>query len=289
MKLALGTVQFGLAYGAFNRNGQVTESETANILERAKAAGINLLDTAHAYGNSESVLGSLDAASRFRVVTKLPALNDDLANRATELFSESLRRLRVQRVYGLLLHRAADLLGPNADDIWKKLQDQRERGFVQRIGFSAYGPTEALEVLRRYPVELIQLPLNVFDTRHIDSGLLEICKSRGIEVHARSIFLQGFAIGNPAELVGHLAKYRDVLERFQARCRDLKLTPMQAALRFALDLPQVDQVVIGVESCKQLEEILTATRAEPLPTSAFKDLNSDDLALVDPSLWAAKA
>lgn len=288
MKLALGTVQFGLAYGAFNQNGQVPENEVASILEYAHAEGIGVLDTAYAYGNSEAVLGAVHAASRFRIVTKLPGLQGDSALRAGELFAESLRRLQVQNVYGLLLHRAADLLSPQADELWKVLQYQRASGKVQRIGFSAYGPEEALEVLRRYPVELIQLPLNVFDTRHVDSGLLEICQSRGIEVHARSIFLQGFAIGNPAGLAGHLAAYRDVLERFQERCRDLGLTPMQAALRFALDQPQVGQIVIGVESRRQLQEVLFASRGAPLPALALKGLNSSDLALIDPSLWKKK-
>ena len=289
MKLALGTVQFGLAYGAFNLNGQVAEHEVARILERAKTAGIDLLDTAHAYGNSESVLGALHAGDEFRIVTKLPALHDSSPGRVLELFTESLRRLRAQRVYGLLLHRAADLLAPNADGLWKVLQAQRDQGLVQRIGFSAYGPAEALEVLQRYSVELIQLPLNVFDTRHIDSGLLDICKSRGIQVHARSIFLQGFAMSNPEELSGHLGRYREVLARFQERCRNLALTPMQAALRFALDLPQVDQIVVGVENRRQLEEILEATRSAPLPASVFKGLNSQDLALIDPSLWTSRA
>lgn len=286
MKLALGTVQFGLAYGAFNQGGQVSREEVAKILDVAREVGISVLDTAHAYGNSESVLGELDASERFRLITKLPALDgDSVVARAREFFEQSLQRLHATVVDGLLLHRAADLLGPHADALWQVLQGWRDQGLVRRIGFSAYGPEEALNILQRYPVELIQLPINVFDRRHIDSGLLDMCMSRGVEIHARSVFLQGFALSSPAQLSGHLSGYRGVLERFQKRCEQLGVTPMQAALRYVLDLPQIHQVVVGVERCEQLAELLLAADGAPLPNKALDDLGVNDLALVDPSRW----
>lgn len=286
MKIALGTVQFGLTYGAFNRDGQVSQDDVQAILALAQDAGIDTLDTAHAYGSSEAVLGDQQAGERFRIVTKIPALaGSDAAVHVPKLFSQSLERLRIKQVHGLLLHRAADLLDAGADAVWQAMQALREQGRVRCIGFSAYGPEEALQVLHHFPVELIQLPLSVFDTRHRDAGVLALCRSRGIEVHVRSVFLQGFALAEPGTLAGHLAQYRAVLAGFRARCTAHGLTPLQAALRYALDLPEVAKVVVGVNGRAQLDEILRAVGGEAAAAEFFEGLSCGDLNLIDPSRW----
>jgi aryl-alcohol dehydrogenase-like predicted oxidoreductase len=286
MKLALGTVQFGLAYGAFSSAGQVPVADVRQILQLAQAEGVRMLDTAHAYGNSEAVLGELAAARQFRIVTKVPALTGtDTASQLHSLFAQSLVRLQADSVHGLLLHRAADLDGGNGQVIWRALEDLRDRGKVKRIGFSAYGPDEALSLLQRYPAQLIQVPVNVFDTRHLDSGLLDLCHQRSIEVHTRSVFLQGFLLSDPSHLKGPHSIWTELLTRFRGRCNELGLTPLQAALRYALDLPQIAQVVVGVESRAQLAEILQAAQGPDLPKSAFGDLACSNLDLIDPSRW----
>ena len=286
MKIAVGTVQFGLAYGAFNQVGQVSVTEVRQILELAKTAGVSLLDTANAYGNSEAVLGEVAAGDYFRLVTKIPALvGVDPVNQIRKFFSESLLRLRVNKVHGLLLHRAADLVGPNGAALWRLLEELRDSGKINKIGFSAYGPEEAKAVMEQYPVQLIQLPANVFDTRHLDAGVLDICHSQGIEVHVRSVFLQGFILSNPEYLSGHLSAWRDLLSKFQTRCIEMGVSPLQAALQYIMDLPQVDQVIVGVDRCSQLTEILQASKSIPLSHTNMCDFASKDLQLIDPSKW----
>lgn len=286
MKLALGTVQFGSPYGAFNRVGQVSILEVREILELARLSGVTLLDTAHAYGASESVLGELGAGGDFRIVTKVPALSaPDPDAELRGLFLQSLQRLRVNTVYGLLLHRAADLLGSNGPVIWRALEGLRASGQVSRIGFSAYGPEEALALLQRYPVQLIQLPLNVFDTRHLDSGVLDFCYSRDIEVHVRSVFLQGFALANPTHLDGHLAAWNDLLTRFRRHCLDLGVTQLQASLHYAMGLPQVSQIVVGVDRPEQLAEVLQGVQGEILTLGTMSGFACSNLKLIDPSNW----
>jgi aryl-alcohol dehydrogenase-like predicted oxidoreductase len=132
---------------------------------------------------------------------------------------------------------------------------------------------------------VIQVPVNVFDTRHLDSGLLDLCHQRSIEVHTRSVFLQGFLLSDPSHLKGPHSIWTELLTRFRGRCNELGLTPLQAALRYALDLPQIAQVVVGVESRAQLAEILQAAQGPDLPKSAFGDLACSNLDLIDPSRW----
>ncbi|RZK44049.1 MAG: hypothetical protein EOO59_22115 [Hymenobacter sp.] len=73
-RLALGTAQFGLAYGLNNQTGQPSKTAVAEVLAAAQAAGLTLLDTAAAYGNSEARLGELVGSNAaFDLLTKLPA------------------------------------------------------------------------------------------------------------------------------------------------------------------------------------------------------------------------
>lgn len=286
MKIALGTVQFGLPYGAFNTTGQVHIDEVRQILELAANAGIQLLDTAHAYGSSESTIGEVCAADKFNLVTKIPALSaSDPETALPFLFNESLQRLRTDRVYGLLLHRATDLLAASGPCVWKSMEALQKSNRVRRIGVSVYGPQEAQEVIERYPIQLIQLPLNIFDRRHIESGLLALCHDRGIEVHVRSAFLQGFALTQPDQLNGHLLRWQGLLSAFNQRCRDLQITPLQGALRFVLDQAAVQQVVVGVDSTHQLHQIIAAVQCTALPDGWHAGLSCTDLDLTDPSRW----
>jgi aryl-alcohol dehydrogenase-like predicted oxidoreductase len=286
MKLALGTVQFGLDYGAFNKGGQVHLKDVRQILDLASGAGVGMLDTAHAYGNSENVLGQVDGSARFRIVTKTPALaGEGQAAQVRAFFDESLARLRVPNVHGLMLHRADDLSGPDGAAIWRELESIRESGKAERIGFSVYAPEEARRLLARFPVQMIQLPLNVFDTRHLDSGLLDLCREKGVEVHVRSVFLQGFALSQPDGLTGHLRRFSGLLERFRGRCNEVGVTPLQGALGFALGLPQVDHVVVGVDGPGQFSEVLAAARAPALPHETWRDMASDALELIEPRRW----
>lgn len=287
MKLALGTAQFGMAYGTFNRTGQVPLLEIHKILDFAASKGVGVLDTAHSYGSSEEVLGQIDAGARFDVVTKIPALNGlHAAVRAPKLFSQSLDRLRLGRVYGLLLHRAADLFEEGADALWQSLEALKVHGQVQKIGFSASGPEEALQILQRFPVDLVQIPMNVFDARHRDSAVLALCQERGVEVHARSVFLQGFALAVPDELTGHLAKYRGLLSAFRTCCAKLGVSPLHGALQYALKQLEVTRVVVGTDSLAQCEDIVRASCGAQIAfPSEFESVRCDDLDLIDPSRW----
>ncbi len=286
LKLALGTVQFGLAYGAFNRSGRIQPDEVCGILDVAHAHGIDTLDTAHAYGESEEVIGACAAGSRFRLVTKIPALDQvDGINQISGYFKASCERLKVARVHGLLLHRGADLLGANGGKFWRALVGLRDAGLVERIGFSAYGVEEARQIINEYPVQIIQLPMNIFDRRHLQGGIIDLCLRQGIEIHARSVFLQGFILSQPQRLTGHLSGWKANLEDFRLRCVEHGVTALEAALGYVLSVPEVSRVVIGIDSQKHLVEIINAATPADFDPAAFGDCICNDIDLIDPSRW----
>ena len=283
MRLALGTVQFGMNYGAFNAHGQPKTEAIAQILDHAAAIGVTTLDTAQAYGESERLLGALKAAERFQIITKIQRPNPV---GVTAMVSESLSRLGASPLYGVMLHNAGDLLGDDGDTYWTELEHLREQGVIRLIGVSVYGPEEAATLLDRYPIGIIQFPMNVFDRRMQTSGVLERLQGQGVECHARSMLLQGFALADPARLPVHLVPFRPLLDRFIAYCEAMKMTRLEAAYGY-LAKADISKIVVGVDSYEQLHEIGQVAQIEREPLDEMPEIVCENLDLIIPSRWAA--
>lgn len=290
MKLGLGTVQFGLDYGITNAAGRTSEVEVGRILRLAANNGIRVLDTAAGYGESETVLGrTLPARHPFAIVTKTPARRkeengDAYAERVKATFRRSLARMGQKKIYGLLAHHAEDLLSAQGEILMQVLLELRRQGFVEKVGVSIYNAAQIDTILARYPVQLVQLPVSVLDQRLIDSGHLARLRRAGIEVHARSVFLQGLLLMTPDAIPPYFSAIRDHLGRYLAYLESLALTPMEAALGFVHGLPEVDHVVFGVNTATQLQEIL-AVQIKQVDTRSMARFALSDPAMLDPSRW----
>ena len=189
-KIALGTVQFGLDYGQFNKNGVVNPDEVEKIINFARIKGIKFLDTAHSYGTSEQVLGK-NGVSDFKIVTKFSKVNKN-GSSLFKSIKNAHNLLNVRRNYGYLAHNAKVLLSSDGQIIFNRLKNLKDQNLIEKIGVSVYEPTEARSSINKYNIDLIQIPFNIFDNRW-DSILNEM-KDQDIEIHARSIFLQGLAL-----------------------------------------------------------------------------------------------
>jgi len=285
-RLALGTVQFGLRYGIANEIGQVDRVQAAAILEHARAAAVDTLDTAIGYGESERRLGEIGVAG-WQIVSKLPAIPDscaDVSRWVNESLDGSLSRLGVPRLYGLLLHRSQDLLGPNGSALHRAMLAVKEEGRVQKIGVSVYGPDELATVLSKFSLDLVQSPFNIVDRRLAGSGWLHRLNESGIEVHVRSIFLQGLLLMPAAARPAKFRHWQPLWDRWHQWLQETQLTPLQACLAFALSPPEVARVVVGVDSLPQLQEILRAVDAPR--TATPRALMSEDVNLINPSRWS---
>jgi aryl-alcohol dehydrogenase-like predicted oxidoreductase len=291
MKLGLGTVQFGTDYGISNQSGKTTPTEVAKILEFAAANGISCLDTAPAYGNSETVLGEiLTLDHQFRIVTKTNKIaksqitNDDV-QLALDMFGQSLDRLQQKSVYGLLVHHPNDLLNEGGDRLMAGLESLKERGLVEKIGVSVYNRMEIDRLLDKYSIDLFQVPLNVFDQRLLSNGYLQSVKDMGIEIHVRSVFLQGILFMSENELPEHLSGFFLHLKKWRETIKSSNLSALQAAISFACNLLEVDRVLVGVNSLNQLSEIVNTSYHRSLDKDDITQLSIQDVKLIDPSLW----
>lgn len=283
-RIGLGTVQFGINYGISNTGGQVPAAEVASILASAHQAGIGVLDTAASYGKAEEAIGrTLQDSYSFRVVTKALPLSyglDAVERRARD----SIVLLGHKPIDAILVHAAQDLASPDGPRLWSLLQRLRDEGLCERIGISAYVDDGPLELARKYQPDLMQVPFSLLDQRLMQRGVLDALKELDVELHVRSILLQGLLLMNPGRLPAKLAHAQPALAAARDHIRRAGLKPIEAALGFVLGQKAIDVAVVGVTSQTELSEILTAAETA-LPELDWASCAIDDPKIVTPSLW----
>jgi len=268
-KLCLGTAQFGMAYGITNTTGQVSEVEVAQLLLHAQDAGISYLDTAQAYGNAEMALGrQLPTFHCFKIISKLPAqpqlvFSDQDSEVWERNFFASCQRLGVQGLDAFLLHSPADLRKPGAHCLEAWLLSLRERGLVQRLGVSIYA-AEDLEGVNPGLLDIVQLPLSLFDQRLLQDGTLARLSEGGTAIHARSLYLQGLLLTSAAQWPPRVGQeVRAHQHALEALAQEKGCQLIDLALGFARVQEDLEAVVIGVCSCHELAELCAAWSATP--------------------------
>lgn len=283
--LALGTAQLGLSYGVANVSGQINENDAISILLKARAAGLCTLDTAISYGESEKRLGRVGVSS-WKIITKLPEVPldcNDIAGWVLETFEASLSRMRVKEVYGLLLHRPMQLCGPSGKQIYQALVALKGSGQVKKIGISIYSPEELNAFWPEFQFDLVQAPFSVVDRRLSTSGWLKRLNETNVEVHVRSIFLQGLLLMPASDLPKYFDRWAPLWDAWFNWLKCNRLCPIKVCLGFILSHPEISRIVIGVDNLEQLKEITASMGFNDLePLDIF---SCEDLDLVNPTRW----
>jgi len=281
-KMVLGTAQFGMNYGIANRNGQVHGDEIAMILDLALQNGIDTLDTAKAYGNSEEAIGSYLSKrpeEKWYIITKLSAEDGNLKKQ----YQESKERLGCAP-WTILAHRVSDYLDETFCEnlhALKKLHD------VQKVGVSIYTVEDIQKVLSVMLPDIIQLPINILDTKLLRTGALSKLKDKNIEIHVRSVFLQGLFYLPEIEIVERFPQLQIDLNKLSSLAASQGLTLPELSLLYVTSLPEVDKVVVGVENASQLEAHFTTlakTFDESIPQEIL-DIEFEDETVLNPVLW----
>jgi aryl-alcohol dehydrogenase-like predicted oxidoreductase len=287
MKIALGTVQFGLNYGVANQAGRVQFEEVKLIISQAADQGVDTLDTAIAYGESENTLG-LVGVDNWNVVTKLPAVPPDCADVAkwvSTQIAESINRLGVSQLHGVLLHHPHQLLEAHGKQLSVALQHQKAMGLTRRIGVSIYSANELSPLISAMPCDLVQAPLNILDRQLVDSGWAKRLKDQDIELHVRSAFLQGLLLMPAHKRPVKFLPFNHVWSEWSRWLDVTGLTPLQACLGYVLGIAEVDKVVVGIDSAAQFNDILRASHAR---LSNFPNWQYPvDTDLINPGRWSA--
>lgn len=272
-KLVLGTAQFGMDYGINNKRGKIPREEVFEILKIASEVGIDTLDTAYTYGESESVIGDFinSSGSKLKVISKLPACSlEDIEN----IFETSINRLRLDSLYGYYVHSFSHYL--EVPDVWSALTKMKSEGKISKIGFSLYYPFELDYVLDcDIPLDIVQVPYSIFDQRF--SSYFPKLRDKKIEVFVRSVFLQGLGFKDPSELSIHFEKIKNKVSDLRKLSENLDVPLASLFLNFAVLNEYVDKVVVGIDSIENFREILDSSnylhKVDPIMTelASFKE------------------
>ena len=280
-KLALGTVQFGTNYGINNSVGIPNDKEITSILDYAYKNGINTLDTAIAYGKSEERLGKL-MKNNFQIISKFSGIYNfkDLEN---ELL-KSLSNLRMDNIYGFIFHNAYDLI--ENPKMWSYLERLKSLKKIKKIGFSIYNEKELNEILNiGFIPDLVQLPYSILD-RRFEKSLIKL-KQLGVEIHVRSVFLQGLYFREINSIPKKLNYLKPFLEKLHEICKINNISMSSLALNFIKQNKNIDKLVIGLDSVSQLKENISVMRynLEPDLIKLVKEINVKEKELLNPINW----
>jgi aryl-alcohol dehydrogenase-like predicted oxidoreductase len=284
LRLSIGAAQLGMNYGISNSKGQTSFLESKKIINFAKKNNINSIDTAFAYGDSEKVLGDI-GVSDFKITTKI-SLDDSVGNirtKVSNIVEKSLENLKVQKLYGLLLHNTSQLTQHNGFEFYDALFRLKEQKIVQKIGLSAYSPDEISMIIDKYDFDLIQLPFNIFDNRLICEDFLKKLKTKNIEVHVRSVFLQGLLLMDLDKIPKKFVNWKKDFQNLDDWIKTIGFTRLEACISYVKSFKEVDKIVVGVENQKQLSEILNSYKSKAVFN--FPKFDIHDEKLINPGMW----
>ena len=293
-KICLGTAQFGMNYGITNQKGQISKIEIQEILDYACNQEITYLDTAQSYGNSEDNIGlSLKNGNKFKIMSKLSPNEKNYwdINSITKLnieFNQSLEKLKVKNLDTLFIHRVSDLRLKGNLLLLDWLKKLKKNGLIKRIGLSIYLSSD-LNGLPLEIIDLIQLPVSIYDQRMVNSGLIKKLSNRGISIFGRSIFLQGLILSKlnwPNFISNDMYKHHLNLVNFVEKHN---ITLLDAALAFIQNIEGIEAFVVGISCKNDLTQIINSYKnTQSFNRKVIEDINSffwDRENDLDPRSW----
>jgi aryl-alcohol dehydrogenase-like predicted oxidoreductase len=289
-RLVLGTVQLGIPYGISNKTGKPDFSSACAIVKTAFDQGITRFDTAQAYGDSEEVLGNifnkLKLGGRAKVYSKLhPGLDLRSENAVRQSVEGSLRKLKVDRLEGLLLHQE-DGMRFWDECLGGALRKLVANGKVKLIGVSFYTPQRAIDVLDIGGIDIIQVPANILDRRFENAGVFKKAQERGKKVFVRSVFLQGLLLMPLDHVPASMRHALPYLERVEQMACDMKLSRQELVLGYAAKRWPGSSVLFGADSSKQVIDNVRSFSADifvKVDENVFKNVPEN---VLNPALWA---
>lgn len=258
-RIVLGTAQIGMNYGIANQSGKPDFQEVLAIVRTATEAGIDTFDTATAYGDSEQSLGrafaQLKIANNVNVMSKLGKQDFESPESCVAAVQQCVERLRVKQLSLIFAHAAESLQNAVTANCFAALKDA---GLVGAGGVSVYNAKEALDALAMPEIDVVQMPLNVFDMQAITDGVIDAARESGKKLIFRSVFLQGLLL-MPIEKVPQKMSFAlEFLKPWHQLCARLEVPPRVMALQCALSMAGSMPLLIGCESATQLRQNIDA-------------------------------
>ena len=282
-KIIIGTANVNNDYGLINN--KINTNEFKKLLNFAKLKGIKIIDTSPKYSNSEKIIGSV--LKKFKIITKVTNIplkikNREIKNWIMNKFTQSSKNLKISKVHGILLQNAEILLSKKSEVVYKTLLNLKKKKKLKKIGISIYNFKTLEKIINKYQIDFIQVPFNIFDRRIENEKLIKKIKKKGIEVHARSIFLQGLLIKKNLRIPKKLFALKKSLKLWKKWLERNNISALNACLNFVLRNKNIDKVVIGLNNLQNLKQVINYKKSN----INFKKFNMNvDSKYLDPRKW----
>ena len=294
-EISLGTVELGMDYGipVQGEQQQPSEGDAARLLNCALDLGINLIDTARAYGESEAIIGRALKSRRneYNLATKISSLNWEgysgkkLRGQVEGAITESLRTLQTDIIDLLYIHNATPELIQRGE-IAEIMQHAQQVGYARFIGATTYGEAAPLAVLKDGRFDCVQVAYNLLD-RQLEKQLLPLAKEKRVGVVIRSVLLKGALTYRYAHLPEELRELRTAVDEVNSLCSAQDSSLPELAYRFVLAHSAVSTALVGTGRVHELQETVSFAGGGALPLELTNDIreivaNPDQL---NPGNW----
>ena len=259
-KLILGTANFDMNYGLKNRYKKLEKTEIKKIIYYLKEKKINYIDTSQNYNNTEKILGNLNIKN-FKITTKFTFAQDTSAL-VKEKFLTTTKNLKTNFVHTIMFHRSEDLFKKNGEEVFSKMVLLKKGGYIKKIGVSVYRKEELKKVLDKYKFDVVQVPINIFNQSFLEKKFLSYLKKKKVEIHARSIFLQGLLLMRERKIPKFFLENSNIMKKWNLWLKKNKITNLEACLNFITNQKRIKKIVLGVDSLRQLNEILNFKKSK---------------------------
>jgi len=283
MKLVLGSAKLGMDYGLFN-NKKIKPEEFKRIEKLVFKSKINFIDTATSYGDSEKVIGN-SKLKNLNIITKIKLprkKNIYIKDWVLKEISKSLKKLRINKIYGVMIHDYKDLLGKYGKNYLITLQELKKKKIIKNIGVSIYDPQDIKKIWKFWKPDIVQVPFNIIDNRILETGWLNTLKKFKVKIFARSVFLQGILI-NEDRFSNMNKNYTILLNKFKDWCYKNNISLLQACLHFVKQFKKIDYLVIGFDNYNKLKEIIDVFKKKKIIIP--KKFSTNKINLIDPRKW----
>ena len=284
-KIIIGTAQFGLNYGIANSLGKMKTNEIKKIIKYAKTNHIKNIDTAHAYGDSEQRLGNV-GIKNFNVIVKLPATNPTLPydQWVKKSIHSSFKKLKINKADTVLVHNAKFLLNPKmGKKIYEELKKFKNKNIIKNIGVSIYSISDLKNIIKKFPMDVMLISLNIFDQRILNKKIINTLKRKNIKIYTRSTFLQGLLLMPKNKLPAKFNRWEKKFDMWFKELKNKKVSAYDACLDFVLKNKDIDKILIGIDDFKQFKEIF---KDKPKININYKKFNSNKInKLINPAKW----
>ena len=278
-RLILGSANFSQKYGAGSI--KIDASEIRKILNLAKINKINKIDTAENYLHDPFFFKYL--RKRFKLITKIrPNHNWISLDFCEEELNKQVKIFKNNKINILLFHDVEILFHKIGPRIFNNLQKLKDKGYYKKIGISIYDTSCLKYLIPKYNLDVVQCPYNIYDKRIVYSGWLNKLKNMGIEVHVRSIFLQGLLVNKQIYKKKYFKKWRKQILKWFNYLQKNGISPINYCLNDLLNY-DFDQIIIGINNSDNLKEILNFKLLSN--KVQLIDFTTKDLKLIDPRYW----